>query len=160
MQILSDFLNAVLYPGNLKENGWYAEKANCPVIQNFSYKCQRSRNDAGMLYGNTIPSELKFTIRLGKPEDSKLFYQQLTQNELSDHTFIFNATFDQDMRLKAFEDAMMVSGYVVDVKEDYDATETEDGTSQQILIQVTLLLSSVTYVGKEDNSKILEITRF
>ena len=160
MPILSDFLNAVLYPGNLKENGWYTEKANCPVIQNFSYKCQRSRNDAGKLYGSTIPSELKFTIRLGKSEDSKTFYQQLTQNELSDHTFIFNATFDQDMRLKAFEDAMVVSGYVVDVKEDYDATETEDGTSQQILIQVTLLLSSVTYVGKEDNSKILEITRF
>ena len=160
MPILSDFLNAVLYPGNLKENGWYTEKANCPVIQHFSYKCQRSRNDAGKLYGSTIPSELKFTIRLGKSEDSKTFYQQLTQNELSDHTFIFNATFDQDMRLKAFEDAMMVSGYVVDVKEDYDATETEDGTSQQILIQVILLLSSVTYVGKEDNSKILEITRF
>jgi hypothetical protein len=55
---------------------------------------------------------------------------------------------------------MIVRGYVVDVKEDYDATITENGTSQQILIQVTLLLSSVTYVGKEDNSKILEITRF
>jgi hypothetical protein len=53
---------------------------------------------------------------------------------------------------------MVVKGYVVDVKEDYDATVTEDGTVQQILIQVTLLLSSITYVGKDDNSKILEIT--
>ena len=84
----------------------------------------------------------------------------MQRNELFDHTFIFNASFDQTDRLKTYDDAMIVRGYVVDVKEDYDATETEDGTSQQILIQVTLLLSSVTYVGKEDNSKILEITRF
>jgi hypothetical protein len=160
MQILSDFLNAVLYPGNLKENGWYAEKANSPVIQHFSYKCQRSRNDAGMLYGNTIPSELKFTIRLGKPEDSKLFYQQLTQNELSDHTFIFNATFDQDMRLKAFEDAMMVSGYVVDVKEDYNSAATMEGHFVPMQVGVTLLLSSITYVGKENRYCKLNITQF
>ena len=160
MPILSDFLNAVLYPGNLKENGWYAEKANCPVIQHFSYKCQRSRNDAGKLYGSTIPSELKFTIRLGKSEDSKTFYQQLTQNELSDHTFIFNATFDQDMRLKAFEDAMVVSGYVVDVKEDYNSAVTLQGNFVPMQIEVTLLLSSITYVGKENRHCILNITQF
>ena len=54
---------------------------------------------------------------------------------------------------------MIVRGYVVDVKEDYDATVTEDGVAQQILIQVTLLLSSITYMDKENNGKILEITR-
>ena len=83
----------------------------------------------------------------------------MQQNELFDYTFIFNATFDQHDRLSSYEDAMVAKGYVVDVKEDYDATVTEDGTVQQILIEVTLLLSSITYVGKDDNSKILEITK-
>lgn len=156
----SDHLKAVLFPENLLDVGENVEKRLCKTVQHFSYKCQRSRNDAGIPYGNTTPTELLFTIKLESPDDSKVFYQQLQQNELFNHSFLFNATFDQRDRLKAYDDAMIVRGFVVDVKEDYDASVTEDGTAQQILIQVTLLLSSLTYVGKEDNSKILEITRF
>ena len=154
----SDHLKAVLYSDNFKEMGENVEKRLCQTIQHFSYKCERSRNDAGFPYGNTNPSEVHFTIRLGAPDDGKVFYERMQQNELFDFSFIFNGTFDQNDRLKDYEDAMIVRGYVVDVKEDYDATETEEGTSQQILIQVTLLLSSITYIGKEDSYKQLEIT--
>ena len=156
----SDHLKAVLYPENLMEVEENLEKRLCQTIQHFSYKCQRSRNDAGIPYGNTIPTELQFTVKLETPDDSKVFYQRMQQNELFDHTFLFNATFDQRDRLKSYDDAMIVRGFVVDVKEDYDATVTNNGTVQQILVQVNLLLSSITYVGKENNSKILEITRF
>lgn len=156
----SDHLKAVLYPENLMEVEENLEKRLCQTIQHFSYKCQRSRNDAGIPYGNTTPTELQFTVRLETPDDSKVFYQRMQQNELFDHTFLFNATFDQRDRLKSYDDAMIVRGFVVDVREDYDATVTNNGTVQQILVQVNLLLSSITYVGKENNSKILEITRF
>lgn len=156
----SDHLKAVLYPENLMEVEENLEKRLCQTIQHFSYKCQRSRNDAGIPYGNTTPTELQFTVRLETPDDSKVFYQRMQQNELFDHTFLFNATFDQRDRLKSYDDAMIVRGFVVDVREDYDATVTSNGTVQQILVQVNLLLSSITYVGKENNSKILEITRF
>ena len=156
----SDHLKAVLYPENLMEVEENLEKRLCQTIQHFSYKCQRSRNDAGIPYGNTTPTELQFTVKLETPDDSKVFYQRMQQNELFDHTFLFNATFDQRDRLKSYDDAMIVRGFVVDVKEDYDATVTNNGTVQQILVQVNLLLSSITYVGKENNSKILEITRF
>ena len=156
----SDHLKAVLYPENLMEVEENLEKRLCQTIQHFSYKCQRSRNDAGIPYGNTTPTELQFTVKLETPDDSKVFYQRMQQNELFDHTFLFNATFDQRDRLKSYDDAMIVRGFVVDVKEDYDATVTNNGTVQQILVQVNLLLSSITYLGKENNSKILEITRF
>lgn len=157
----SDYLKAVLYPENFLEVGGKLEKRLCQTIQHFSYKCQRNRNDAGIPYGNTTPTELQFIVRLESPDDSKVFYQQMQSNELFGHTFIFNATFDENDRLKSYGDAMVVRGYVVDVKEDYDATVTKDGFVQQILIQVTLLLSSITYVGKEDKgNKQLEITNF
>mgnify|MGYP007133705632 CR=1 FL=1 len=155
----SDHLKAVLYPANFMEVEERVEKRLCQTIQDFSYKCQRNRSDAGVPYGNTMPTELTFTIKLGSPDEGKVFYQRMQQNELFDHTFLFNATFDEQDRLKLYEDAMIVRGYVVDVKEDYDATVTEDGVAQQILIQVTLLLSSITYMDKENNGKILEITR-
>ena len=167
MSFISNFLKAILYPDNLLEyapiddNLWNAEKDKCPVIQHFSYKVQRNRNDAGIPYGGTTPTELKFTIRLGQPDDSKLFYDRLMSNELFEYTFIFNATFDDNKRLKSFEDAMVTRGYVVDVKEDYDRAVTDGNLSDQILVEVTLLLSSITYVGKEEqNNRKLEITNY
>ena len=167
MRIISDYLKAILYPDNLLEYGkigdnqWNAEKDKCPVIQHFSYKVERNRNDAGIPYGGTTPTELKFTIRLGQPDDSKLFYDRLMSNELFEYTFIFNATFDDNKRLKSFEDAMVTRGYVVDVKEDYDRAVTDGNLSDQILVEVTLLLSSITYVGKEEqNNRKLEITNY
>ena len=78
MSMISDYLKAVIYPETLLEyeqSGeklWNAVKDKCPVIQHFSYKVQRNRNDAGIPYGGTTPTELKFTIRLGQPDDSKL----------------------------------------------------------------------------------------
>lgn len=155
----SDHLKAVLYPYNLQDVEENLEKRLCQTIQHFSYKCQRSRNDAGIPYGNTTPTELQFTVKLDTPDDSKVFYQRMQQNELFDYTFLFNATFDQRDRLKSYDDAMIVRGFVVDVKEDYDATMTDDGTAQQILVTVTLLLSSVTYMGKDDHCKVLEVSR-
>ena len=167
MSIISDYLKAILYPDNLLEYGkigdnqWNAEKDKCPVIQHFSYKVERNRNDAGIPYGGTTPTELKFTIRLGQPDDSKLFYDRLMSNELFEYTFIFNATFDDNKRLKSFEDAMVTRGYVVDVKEDSDRAVTDGNLSDQIMVEVTLLLSSITYVGKEDqNNRKLEITNY
>ena len=167
MSIISDYLKAILYPDNLLEYGkigdnqWNAEKDKCPVIQHFSYKVERNRNDAGIPYGGTTPTELKFTIRLGQPDDSKLFYDRLMSNELFEYSFIFNATFDDNKRLKNFEDAMVTRGYVVDVKEDYDRAVTDGNLSDQIMVEVTLLLSSITYVGKEDqNNRKLEITNY
>ena len=161
MPVLSDHLKAILYPENILDNhSENVEKDMCPTIQDFSYQCQRTRNDAGIPFGHTTPSELHFTIRLGKPDDGKIFYQQLVENELFAHTFIFNATFDQNKRLKHFDDAMVVRGYVVDVKEDYNPVKTDDQTVDQMLIEVTFLLSSITYLGKEDRHKKLEITQY
>ncbi len=160
MPILSDHLKAILYPDNLLDTRNSVEKDKCPTIQHFAYQCQRNRNDAGIPYGSTKSTELHFTIRLGKPDDAKTFYYQLTQNELFDFTFIFNATFDQNMRLKNYDDAMIVRGYVVDVNEDYNPILTEKGTTEQMLVEVTLLLGSITYVGKEERYKKLEITNY
>lgn len=156
----SDFLKAVLYPDRILENGRNIEKNNCYTIQHFAYQCLRSRNDAGFPYGDTTPTEMVFTIRLAHPDDGKVFYHQMQSNELFEHTFIFNATFGPFCRLESFEDAMVVKGYVVDVNEDYDTAVLADGTMNQIRMEVCLLVSSITYAGRDDNYKRLEITHY
>ena len=171
-----DYIKSImLYTDHLLENGavyetqeekgvvfksWKVGKDMLPTVLLFSYKCQRSRNDAGFPYGNTLPSELKFTIKLGDPNDSKLYYGQLKDNELFDYSFLFNPSFDDSKNLTKFDDAMIVRGYVVDVKEDFDSGGTTNATADQVLLEVTLLLSSISYVGKDNQLKVLEITRY
>ena len=76
---------------------------------------------------------------------------------------------------------MVTRGYVVDVKEDFSKGIMQDGNqptdaegqtagtdikgsrrplSDQILLRITLLLGSITYLGNEEqNNKKLEITK-
>ena len=160
MTTLSNYLKAVLYPENYQENELQnVLKEQCFTVQDFSYECCRKRNEAGSPYGNTQPTTMKFTIKLQSPDDGKIFYRQMKENELFHFSFFFNATFGEFNRLKKFDDAMVVRGYVVDVEEDYDCQVAADGKPNQMLICVTLLLSSIIYKGLERDKK-LEITRY
>ena len=156
--LYSNELKAFVVPEDFLENPKNVLKENCLTIQHFDYECEHKRNASGEVYGPTEPVILKFTVRVNSPKHAKVFYNNLLVNNSSSYSFLFNATFDQRDRLKSYDDAMIVRGFVVDVKEDYDATVTEDGSVQQILIQVTLLLSSITYVSKDDKHQVLKIT--
>ena len=75
MFIVSDYLKAILYTGNLMEcrydsNQWTVAKEKCLTIQHFTYKCQRNRNDAGIPYGGVTPTELEFTSSLVRTSSS------------------------------------------------------------------------------------------
>ena len=50
------------------------------------------------------------------------------------------------------EDGMVINGYVVNVEEDYSSLHNEAGESNQILLNVTLLVRSVTYMGREEKN--------
>lgn len=160
MAYFSNQLKAVLFPDTFLEESSNVNKRNCYTVQHFSYKCQRNRNEAGIPYGDTVPSEMQFTIRLTSTDDGKRFYNQMQQNEYFDYTFLFNATYNASGVLQSYEDVMVVSGYVVDVWVDYDNMIQSDGTEEQVLLKVNLLLCSVKYFGKEEKYKLLEINRY
>lgn len=153
-QKLSNHLKAVIYPENLLENDVRILREHCAMITQFSYQCSRSRNDAGYPYGKTLPSTIDFTVRLGVPEDGKLYYEQMHQNQPATFTFIFNATFGAYDRLADYEDAMIVKGFVVDVEDDYTSADGED--AEQMLVHVCLLINSIIYNGR-DRNRTLEI---
>ena len=130
----------------------------CFTVLHFSYECRRDRNKAGFPFGNTMTTFLNFTIRLMRPEAGKQFYQQMQQNEPGDYTFMFNATLLNHVFVTGFEDAMVVSGYVVDVEDDFSTTPADDGSTEQMLINVKLLVANITYLGMNGNRNIA-ITR-
>jgi hypothetical protein len=89
---------------------------------------------------------------VNSPRHAKVFYSNLLNNAPFNYSFLFNATFNANQRLADYEDGMVVNGYVVSVEENYSANRGITGEEEQILLDVTLLTRSVTYVGREEQN--------
>ncbi len=156
---LSNHLKAIIYPSNiLAEEVCRIPRDRCFTVLHFNYECARNRNKAGFPFGETTTTILKFTIRLLNPEDGKIFYKQMRQNEPGDFTFMFNTNLKQRAVVTSFEDAMVVNGYVVDVEDDFTTTSEGTASTEQMLIHVQLLVASITYIGTNGN-RVIAITR-
>lgn len=142
---LSNHLKAVLFSGEVQDEGQNVLKEKCCTLDYFCYRCERSRNDAGFPYGVTNPSVLSFTVRLVVPEEGTVYHQRLLENVPNDYTFLFNASFNDQQRLKSCDNMFIVNGYVIDVEDDFTAGSKE---SRQMLIRVKLFVNSITYKGK------------
>lgn len=146
-KLLSNQLKAVLFPDTLQGDGNNVEREKCCTVQYFGYRCERSRNDAGYPYGPSNPAVMSFTVRLFQPEEGVLYHQRLLENDPYDYTFLFNATYNDQQRLKSFDDALIVNGYLIDVEDDFTAGEI-DKADKQMLINVKLFVNSITYKSK------------
>ena len=144
---LSNHLKAVLFSDEVQDGGQNVLKEKCCTLEYFSYRCERSRNDAGFPYGVTNPSVLSFTVRLVVPEEGTVYHQRLLENVPNDYTFLFNASFNDQQRLKSCDNMFIVNGYVIDVEDDFTAG-SKDKESRQMLIRVKLFVNSITYKGK------------
>lgn len=148
MANLSNNIKAILIPEDFSEMARVSQD-KCLTLQHFDYKCQRCRNEEGTPYGSTVSVILNCTFRT--VEDLHIYYDCLKKNSPQAFTFIFNATFDPHKHLYDYEDAMIVNGYVVDIEEDFNSAMNEAGETEQILCNVKMLLSNITYVGKSSN---------
>ena len=117
-------------------------QSNAYTVQHFSYECRRDRTSAGEPYGPTLQSFLDFTIRVSSEESAKLFFERLYINQPFPYSFLFNATFNGIKMLSQCQDALVARGYIVSAKEVYDS---------QMLLQVRILLSKISYLGTENN---------
>jgi hypothetical protein len=151
-KLFSNELKAIVVPEDFLENPKNVLKENCLVVQHFDYQAEHKRNSAGEVYGPTEPVMLKLTIRINSPRHAKVFYSNLLNNAPFNYSFLFNATFNANQRLADYEDGMVVNGYVVSVEENYSANRGITGEEEQILLDVTLLTRSVTYVGREEQN--------
>ena len=151
-KLFSNELKAIVVPEDFLENPKNVLKENCLVVQHFDYQAEHKRNSAGEVYGPTEPVMLKFTIRVNSPRHARVFYSNLLSNAHSNYSFLFNATFKSYQRLADYEDGMVVNGYVLSVEENYSATRSITGEEEQILLDVTILTRSVTYMGREEQN--------
>lgn len=154
-ELLSNHIKALLFTEDVSETRNILQ-SKCHVVQHFDYKCQRPRNEEGEAYGKTISAILNCTIL--SADNLQVFYEQMQSSSPHAYTFLFNSTFDERKELTDYEDAMIVIGYIVDIEETFDTTSSSPDETTQMLLKFQILLSNITYVGK-NNNKILSITK-
>ena len=150
--LYSNELKALLVPEDFLENPMSVLKEQCLTVQHFDYQCEHKRNASGEVYGSTEPVVLKFSIRVNSPRQARVFYNNLLSNSDLSYSFLFNATFNTYLRLENYEDGLVVNGHVVSVEENYNADKCVTGEEEQMMLDVTIMASSVTYLGREEKS--------
>ena len=154
MATLSNELKAVMVQDNFLDNPKNVLKEKCLVLQNFSYECERIRNNSSDVYGASKPVILKFTIRVNSPSHARELYQRLALNGHHEFSILFNVTFDSFQRLADYEDGMVVNGYVVRVEERYNSLLDESGVDKQMILDAEVLVRSTIYLGREEQSNL------
>ncbi len=120
------------------------------TVQQFSYACERRRDETGTIFGVNAGVEIDFSIRV-MSNDQTLFYDKLKDLGSDHYSFVFNGTFENG-QLKYYDNAIMVDGYVVDVKEQ----ATND--SHQAIMRVKLLARELIYVHRDGTGLTINIS--
>ena len=146
---ISNQLKALLVTENIAEQGINVWQQNSFTVQHFSYECLRRRNESGTPYGPTLPAYLDFTVKVASDNNGKVFFERMQMNETFPYSFLFNASFNEMRRLSQCEDALVATGYIVEVEELFEGAPASDGSADQMLIRARLLISNLAYLGKE-----------
>lgn len=150
MEITSNHIKALLFLEDITE-GIPISQDDCFTIQHFNYNCSRQRDSTKMPNGPTGTTVLRFVIKSLPEEGGKTFYQRLTESTAYPFSFVFNATFDANKRLCDYEDAMVISGYIINIEEAFGNYTSDPDKTDRMLMSVDVLLRSITYIGKKSN---------
>ena len=121
------------------------------TVQQFSYSCEKRRDEVGTTFGVNAGVEVDFTVRV-MSNDQTLFYDKLKDLGAEYYSFIFNGTFDNG-RLKYFDNAITVDGYVVDIDE-HAANDCS-----QALMRIKLLARELTYIHRDGSGLSININK-
>ena len=146
MPKLSNHTKAALFTENIIEQH-VLRRENATVVQRLDYTLRRPRNDFGKPYGRMSGSELIVATLIGT-NDTREYYERLVSNDSQIFSIVFNATYDNNNFLTSYDSAMVMEGYVVDIVEHYDDDEAKEGN--QMSLEFSFLLTSITYIGEEE----------
>ena len=146
MPKLSNHTKAALFTENIIEQH-VLRRESATVVQRIDYTLRRPRNDFGKPYGRMSGSELIVATLIGT-NDTREYYERLVSNDSQIFSIVFTATYDNNNFLTSYDSAMVVEGYVVDIVEHYDDDEAKEGN--QMSLEFSFLLTSITYIGEEE----------
>lgn len=167
---VSNYKKATLFFSDITDTAVTAKKERVSRCNASVTRVSDSRNSMGEPYGPTLTQPMQFVIKSLPDGYLKELYRRLTENSASVFSVVFHATFrldeSGDSVLSDYDSALIVSGAVVDVSEDYDTLEIREKgflkperatTVDLMMTTVDLLLQSIVYVGNNGYQKKLYI---
>lgn len=148
-RLLSNQLKTLLVMEDMLDNPMNVLRESCQVVQSFHYEARRKRNGNGDIYGPAESVLLDFTLRLTSAQQGRGFYAEMARPSHFPCSFLFNASFSENGRLCDYEDGLMVNGYVVDLREEFESAPESDGAAEQILLHVRMLVRNMTVLGMD-----------
>ena len=127
------------------------QRNNGLAVQQFAYRCARQQDKAGTVCGDPQNVVIEFAVCVMQAQLNS-FYEKLLNIGPDQFCFLFNALYEND-KLKAFDNAIMAEGYIVDVEED----GTND--NEQAMMHVKLLVSELTYLHRNNEILTLNISK-
>lgn len=147
----SNYLKVVFSPEDLCEMSDAILRSNCFTVQHFHYESKRRRdNDSGIDIHAEESTLMDITIRINEPDCGKQLLQHMQDSEQHSYALLFNATFKPTGRLDDYDDALMATGYIINIEEVFE-TAQQNGQQEQMLMHIHLLLNTITFIGKENN---------
>ncbi len=163
MSTIPTYTKASVFFGDITDTTVSVTKEDGFTLQQFGYECSRQRDMLGMPYGPTLMSVLRMTVKTLPDGYLKELYKRLTEQSVSSFSIVFNASFRQepDHVLDDYDQALVVTGFVIDVGEDYHSFEPQDwrssASSSLMMTHIEFLLQSITYMGTNSYQKKLYI---
>ena len=147
----SNYLKVVFAPEDLGEMSEAILRSNCYTVQHFHYESKRLRdNNSGMDVHAEDSTLMDITIRINTPNCGKQLLEQMQDIEPHAYTLLFNATFKPTGRLEDYDDAIVATGYIINIEEAFD-TPQQPEQQEQMLMHIQLLLNTITFVGMDNN---------
>ncbi len=152
--VLSNHQKAVVFSGDILEGDGKFSQDDSLVVQNLDYNFERTCNSNGIPFGITANPVVEFSIRFMEDCKVKSFFSLLNDNDLVEFSLVFGATFDANRKTCDYQNAIVLSGYVVEVDQDYSYNESSTGEFQRLL-KIRFLAAEVTYAGSQSNKTLV-----
>lgn len=150
-KLVSSELKAVLVMDDFLDNPMSVLKENCLTLQHFSYESEHDRKINGTTYGQSRPTILNIVVRVTHPRHAKTFYHEMAARGHYHFSILFNVKFGDSGRIASHENGMVADGYIVRIEEAYTTGKNPKGEDEQMLLNVKILLRSITYIGEQQN---------
>ncbi len=151
-RLASNELKAVLVMDNFLDNPLNVLKENSLTLQHFSYDSEHDRKINGTTYGKSKPTILNMTVRVTHPRHARAFYHELAVRGHYHFSILFNVVYGELGRIASYENGMVADGYIVRIEEGYSTRKNQKGEDEQLLLNVKILLRSITYISYEQKN--------
>lgn len=147
-----------MFVGDYEETGSNMRKTDGMTVQEYHYQCRRTRNSRGEPYGPTHSSYLELTLRNFSDTFEAQVLRDMKSSRPANYSFLFNAGYEDNQIVKNFTEALILSGFIVNLTESYSCLKDDNQEKGDRIMNMKIQILSIKYLSN-NNGLILEVNK-